>query len=891
MALSALAIGLSLHPASARAESDEWNLHLDLGGGAPVLGDMLLVDPTTMMGDTGTAPAILGTAGIDWQILRPFALELEAGGGHVFRGFNGSMTTGTTWVTVGLGFRLRLTDSTAGYATEPAGDADGSFWLSAHAGYHSFDGPQFGFDVALGYEWSAFDPVSIGVFAKSVFMIGGDRPELDAMLYGGVSFSFELSGASIPTGRYGVAKLEIEGAEQMDRRSLAACLATYERPHFGLDIGANPQPECNVPPFDEGSLALRFWRWPWTDWPLFDRSVFERDTERIERWYRARGFYDAEVLSSEVSPPEAALSRYELAQERLEECTENCEVDIRVRVVEGEPVRVRNVVIDGMARVTPSVGDAVRGAVALRAGDRFDEALYDASKRAIQAALADASYAHALVRGRVAIDRAGRTADIQLEIDPGPACVFGDITVVDNRELDADVIRSAALINAGSPFSRRAVAEAQRAIFQLGAFASVSVTPKLPEDRTDRVIPLEVSAVPGRLERFGLGAGIQAGSFLLLGTEQVSIPQWDLHALAYAELRNFLGGLRRFRAEGRPRLIFQSRQGFPAVDQARPGAAITLEFRQPSFVEPRTTLATQASWDLGPDPFQNFFRHKIDAQIGPERLFLDNRLLLALRAHYDVLVPLQETGEENVVGEVPSAYQLPFLELFGSLDLRDEPKRPRLGFYFQSGIHGGTRPLASWSYIRVTPEVRGYVPLPLGMVLAMRFAIGAMFIFESDASLDTTSQTLGPQSYRLRGGGATSVRGYLSGTLGDSIVGGLRRWEASLEVRVPLSQDLGVVLFADVGDVHAGRADGPPELREEARFRFEYLHLSVGVGVRYQTVVGPFRLDVGVQVPNAQVIGQDDFVIGRPTNAPVSEIDLAFVRFPGAIHLTIGEAF
>src|SRR5262249_33694461 len=148
-----------------------------------------------------------------------------------------------------------------------------------------------------------------------------------------------------------------------------------------------------------------------------------------------------------------------------------------------------------------------------------------------------------------------------------------------------------------------------------------------------------------------------------------------------------------------------------------------------------------------------------------------------------------------------------FLEQNARLDLRDQPLSPRRGAYFSTRIHeaGFVLP-ASWNYLRVLPEARGYAPLPLGMVLAGRFAIGAMFIFRADKDLDPTSQELGPQPYRLRGGGANSNRGYFPGDLGDGINGGLRRWESSIELRAPVTQSIGLVVFTDAGDVHAGES-------------------------------------------------------------------------------------
>ena len=690
--------------------------------------------------------------------------------------------------------------------------------------------------------------------------------------------------ATVPAGRYAVSSVDIDGVEQMDERAILNCLATYERPAFRLDLGANPDPSCGVPPFDADRVALRFWRWPWTDWPIFDRSTFERDTERIERWYRARGFYDARVLSSEVTPPAATMSRFELEQADLEPCEEDCEVEITIRVSEGEPVLIRSVKVEGHHELPDDVREAVEGAIEIETGDRFDEAIYDQAKRTVAVALADSSYAHGQVRGQIDIDPNNHTADIRLQIDPGPPCVFGGVTVVDNGELDADVVIAAALIEAGDPFSNQAVAEAQRAIYVLGAFASVAVEPKLPEDRTDRVIPVEVSAVPGRLFRYGLGVGIQAGVLNLLGSETQSIPQWDVHGLAFAEFRDFLGGIRRLRLEGRPRLIFQ--QQFPGIDEPHAGANVRARFRQPSFLEPRTWLVAATEWDWGPDPYQGFIRHDINALLGPERFFLDQRLLLAFRLRYNVYLP-EDGAMSATSAEVPSSYQLPFLELFGRLDLRDIPRQPKEGFYAQAGIHG-SGPLSSWAYVRVTPEVRGYVPLPLGIVLAMRFALGALFILDADPALDETGQRLGPQRYRLRGGGATSVRGYLAGDLGDSIDGGLRRWEASLELRLPLTPDFTTVLFADIGDVHAGRGGTNPLGAEDPRFRFDYWHLSAGLGFRYLTIVGPLRLDLGFQIPDAQVLGQDD---QTAIGIPKSKINFIFAEVPGAIHLTIGEAF
>ena len=138
----------------------------------------------------------------------------------------------------------------------------------------------------------------------------------------GIAFALLASGcASIPADRYGVARLELEGVEEMDARALQACLATTERDRLSIDFGGRGDPSCGAPPFEDvPDLRFRLWSWPWTDWPLYDRNVFERDLQRIERWYRARGFYDARVVAAAHDPPAAA------ERDRVEETTE-CERD------------------------------------------------------------------------------------------------------------------------------------------------------------------------------------------------------------------------------------------------------------------------------------------------------------------------------------------------------------------------------------------------------------------------------------------------------------------------------------------------------------------------------------------------------------------------------------
>ena len=105
----------------------------------------------------------------------------------------------------------------------------------------------------------------------------------------------------------------------------------------------------------------------------------------------------------------------------------------------------------------------------------------------------------------------------------------------------------------------------------------------------------------------------------------------------------------------------------------------------------------------------------------------------------------------------------------------------------------------------------------------------------------------------------------------DLPLGGFTLWEASLELRYPIAGALSGTVFTDAADVSYRKVNFRPRL-----------HLSVGVGARYDTPVGPIRFDVGYRVPGMQA----------PKNATdESSPENSFFDLPIAISFGIDEAF
>ncbi|HYQ31149.1 MAG TPA: POTRA domain-containing protein [Polyangiaceae bacterium] len=623
----------------------------------------------------------------------------------------------------------------------------------------------------------------------------------------------------------------------------------------------------------------------------YDPSTLAKDLARIQRFYRARGYYEATTRAARV------LSN------------DKDGVSVEIVVVPGPPVRVTRIDlpgIDGLAKST--IADA-RDALELKVGTPLDERRFHADARALEAALANDGYAFARVEEHAIVAAAHKTAVLEYRVSAGLESVIGDVQIEGLRDFDRRVVYGKLALDPGMRFSRRALDLARRRVSALGVFSNVEVNPVLDHPDDPRV-PVRVVVAEGGTHAVHVGAALESDTNR---TRAAVRGGW--------ESRNFLGGLRKLSFTVTPGLTFYPIGTEGASVQVLPELETALEVEQPAILDPRTTGYARSEFNIYPviyadyNPGDNIigFRELKDA-LGAERPFFQSRLRARASYNFEARFPFM------YLGPMPAGLDTVLVlypELVLDLDLRDDPIEPRSGAYFQVATQVAGTLVGDAKDVRLRPEARLYAKLGANLTLGWRGTLGLLFpdrcgssatrgcygdsLSQNNSSADQSALTRDQQILLFRGfysGGATSNRGYLlnevgpHGVLGflaptninctvmnpppecEQPLGGLTLWEMSLELRVTLSDLAGVVFFVDTSDV----------TRDTVSFRLAYPHLSAGSGFRLRTPVGAVRFDLGVRVPYLQHVGEPELPPGE------GEPD-RFLGLPMAFHFGLGEAF
>jgi outer membrane protein insertion porin family/translocation and assembly module TamA len=670
------------------------------------------------------------------------------------------------------------------------------------------------------------------------------------------------------------------------------------------------------------------------DKKFLDRTELKRDVLRIKVFYWKRGYRSATVDTSVVRRGN------------------DKGVKVQFTINEGPPTIVRTLAIHRPEKVITAKD--VQRSLLLRASKPLNVIDLDSSMSLLRNRLWDEGYADAVLYDTVLVTADGHSAEVRVTVDPQARTVVDTLTVHGNHEITSETIRNMITLEAGQVYRRRDVLESQRNLYSSNLFSRAAITADAVGD-SGRKVDIDVTEAP--FHRMRLSGGFNTVDFMQLeadfddyswlgGGRQLSVN---------GVLSNILAP--QFNGTG----IFQNVTGNLAGDEAAPYLRLNYEagidITQPWWHDARNTLGV------------NLFLHRrsapaifIDKGYGAGATFTR---MVASRSPFTIgyRYELTQVNAGNIyfcvnygvcqpatIGALRGRQAMSPISLQIITDRTDDPLSPTQGYTARLQVeHASAFTLSDFRYNRISGEATRYISVgDNGAVLAGRVRLGWVRPLRSSANAlgqqgIGNGDILHPRK-RFYAGGSQSVRGYGENQLGPRVLtvdpdtllahayvylsptdsvpctqstiadgacnprnvlsedfeprptGGTSLIEANIEYRFPIWKRIGGAVFIDGAYVGEGSAS---EIFKGTGA------ITPGFGLRYQSPVGPIRIDLGIRPSLKEelpVITQSTDSSGAPRLArlldpkvydPLEGSGGTFKKILRrlSLHLSIGQAF
>ncbi|HSC31325.1 MAG TPA: BamA/TamA family outer membrane protein [Gemmatimonadaceae bacterium] len=606
-----------------------------------------------------------------------------------------------------------------------------------------------------------------------------------------------------------------------------------------------------------------------------DTLEVARDALRLRLLYRQHGYYHTQA-TPHISPNGTSA------------------VSVMFQIVEGPPVRIDSLTVAGL----DSVSDRLRERL-IRPLDRLRGGIYDrdtllAVIDTTVTRLLNNGYAHATDPLRdIEVDEAANRAVVKLTFLPGKIAHIGkiDIQAEANKQgekpaIDTETVHDLLSINTGDLYRQRDLLRSQRDLYALETYNHVDVE-LLPDSLqpNDTSLTVRVFVAEGLMKTMRLGIG-----WASLDCARTQGRLTD---------RNFFGGAQWLELNARlshialcPSSVRQD-TAFSNLVNYYAGATLRL----PSLFGPKN-IPSLTVFSERTSEFRTYVRYtpigalaQVTRDLQPRDLRAGLPLTLGYQLEYgrtkaDPAVFCQIFNRCSLA-DIDRLQQNSSLQVLSATLVRDRTDNvldPSRGSMLQLVLRSGTTSLdtaGASRFTRAEGDASFYKSLGGKTVLAARLELAGVFSgFSTNAATDFV-----PPEERLYAGGPNSVRGYSQNLLGplvyivdstsvrDTIVAGRHVYTANdsarirqfsptggntmlvgnLELRTPSPFLRDLVQLA--GFVDAGLVWNRPT----DHVSLGDVRLTPGIGVRVNSFVGPFRVDVAYN-PYQSSLGSVYFV-------------------------------
>jgi outer membrane protein assembly complex protein YaeT len=401
-------------------------------------------------------------------------------------------------------------------------------------------------------------------------------------------------------------------------------------------------------------------------------------------------------------------------------------------------------------------------------------------------------------------------ADIYFSIQEGPLSYIKEIRVRGNLTVKTWTIIRASEIKPGEKFSQERLYQAQRRLYATRLFSRVSFYVQGIEEKKESLsVRFDVSELPARSFTFGLGYQLPPSRFLFaLGWEHLNILNRGQNLSIASEFTpNFRGDYE---------LNLEAIYKVPYLIR------MPLNFTTKPFfnlVRQQKNYSTELGLETG-----------INRYLGANwEINLSNRYRKRIFKYADSLI-IDSTTRRGITNSI--IFNLTY-------DSRNSFFNPSRGLYLSpiievaGGILGGDN-----DFNRTSVEFRAFQSIFEILIFGFRGLFGISFPYGQTAVI--------PYYEKFYIGGRNTLRGYDEKSVGTLIIGnehyGNYIINTNFELRTIFYKNFGLVLFFDGGDVTDKIGD----------FKLSNYQYSIGLGIRFNTPVGPIRLDYGKCLKNPE---------------------------------------
>jgi translocation and assembly module TamA len=459
----------------------------------------------------------------------------------------------------------------------------------------------------------------------------------------------------------------------------------------------------------------------------------------------------------------------------------------RFEVMPGEPVRIRSldVGISGEAQNDAAFQQSIAES-GLAVGAVLDHGAYERLKRRLADLGRERGYADAaFTANRIDVYPDGRVADIALSFVSGPRYVFGR-TDLEQDVLTEELVSSFVTFREGDPYDARMLADVYGTLAESGYFRTIDVRP-LEANRETRTIPIAITlmSAPRLQTSYGVGFSTDTGPRFRFGRNN-----------------------QRFNERGHQFGV--NAQLSPVISE------ITANYRMPL----KDSRSEWLNFDVGVE------RENTETA-DSKRLELGARRIHERRGDWTRTEFLSLRVEDFTVADQESRARLLMPGVDWVRIRADNEIRPTVGSRLSLEIRGAHDTLVSdTTFAQAIAQGKWIWSSQRGQRFLVRGQAGVTAEREFEEL---------PASVRFFAGGDNSVRGYDFDELGPvdadgDVIGGSSLATGSFEFEQPLRARWSLAFFVDAGNAFEGsRID---------------TKTSVGLGGRWQSPLGPIRIDL-----------------------------------------------